>query len=134
MTRPRHEIMRDLHAILAELDYVMHGNDTAGGSVMPGNDISPKLAKALDVSRETHATPPPVSQRPIESHEDIRAKARAYRPTNYIGDIPRGSHITIQPDEINRPDKPERLADYTPADDPEWDEAVFMGTGDQRAD
>jgi len=109
MTRTRADIMRDLQAIVAELAYV-YGDDTAGTG---DSDLSPKLAQAL-------ASPP------IKSHEEIRQQARAYKPTDYSSEI--------QPDEVNRPERKERLADYTPAHDPDWDEAVFLGTGDHRPD
>ena len=106
MTRPRAEIMRDLKAILAELDYVM-GNDTADTG-----EFSPKLKEALEVtqrtSRDTRAYMPSIADAPIESHEDIRAKARAYKP-----------------------EKPEHLKDYKPTSDPNWNEEAFMGSGDR---
>src|SRR4051812_31344381 len=102
MTRPRHEIMRDLKAILAELDYVM-GNDTADTG-----EFSPKLAQALAVElpgghldkpgpgpRETRASMPTTAEQPIESHEDIRAKARAYKPMDYdFNNAPRQPDIS----------------------------------------
>lgn len=122
MTRPRREIMRDLHAILAELNYALEMEDKPGT-----DDLSPKLAQALGTANRA-TTPDQAGQRalgskledigrsvPRETHADIRAKARAYKEPG-----------------IPLDDKPERLKDYTPAVDPNWDEAVFLGTGDQR--
>ena len=103
-TRSRADIMRDLKAILAELDYVM-GSDTAG-------DISPKLAQALEITQR--ASRP---EQPIKTHDEIRAKARAYKPADYKYET----------------DNPDRLKDYTPSHDPDWPpDSTWMGTGDQK--
>src|SRR4051794_21646134 len=107
MTRDRAEIMRDLNTLMAELNAAMQ-NERAQTERLP--DISPKLAQALDQTdddytspprrmRHTRATMPSTADVPLESHEDIRAKARAYKPSDYSG----------------------TMADYKPTDDPDHD-------------
>jgi hypothetical protein len=114
MPRAPIEILRDLQSLMAELTAAMQEDGprttTDNISGVGTNDLSPKLNRALSsmaerdrerpVSRETRDPP-------IESHEDIRAKARAYKPEQ-----PKDS--------------------YRQSYDPGFDEAVFMGTGDQR--
>jgi hypothetical protein len=80
-------------------------------------DVSPKLAQALNLPDT-----PAGSMAEPKTHEDIRAKARAYKPMDYdFNNAPRQT-----------PEKPERLKDYTPADDPSWDSSWALGSGDQK--
>jgi len=160
MTRSRAEIMRDLQAIVAELAYV-YGDDTAGvgtDDISPklakalnreATDPAGQMALGHQTrvghhgeTRHTHedirakalnqTLPPTIVGGTRETHEDIRAKARAYKPSDYSAgyDEP-GVRRSQRYDEPGIPEKPERLKDYTPADDAQWDEAVFLGTGDR---
>jgi len=119
MTRPYREIMRDFHAILAELSYAleMQENPSAGVNT---DDISPKLAQALDQqAAEARAAGRAMARDFEPSHEGIRDKARAYKDPGIASDQDRAE-----------PGLPRDS--YKPATDPNWDESVFMGTGDRR--
>ena len=113
MTRPRHEIMRDLNTLMAELNAAMQ-NERAQTERL--DDVSPKLKEALDPS--TRAQGPIVPRH--ETHEDLRAKARGYKEPR----IPLG--------QLDDQEKPQRERNYTHSPDPDWDEAVFLGTGDRQ--
>ena len=101
--RPPAEILRSLQALMAELTASLQEPD-------PKSDISPKLEQALEATRQT-------TEVPIKTHEEIRAKARAYKPADYKYET----------------DNPDRLKDYTPAVDPDWPpDSAWMGTGDHK--
>jgi hypothetical protein len=111
MPRPRDEIMRDLKAILAELDYAMGfgPNTDPGAAKVPEGalkgDLSPKLEQALE------ATQP-------KTHDEIRAQARAYKPSDY------------KPSDY-KPAK-DNVRDLL-VDDPDWPpDSIWMGTGDHK--
>jgi len=113
-TRSRADIMRDLNTLMAELNAAMQ-NERAQTERLP--DISPKLEQALEATRSTRATMPSPAEVPIKTHDEIRAKARAYKPADYKYET----------------DNPDRLKDYTPSHDPDWPpDSTWMGTGDQK--
>jgi hypothetical protein len=110
MTRAPLDILAGLQTLMAELTASMQE---------PDSDVSPKLQQALGATqRHTRAFMPTTADVPLESHESIRAKARAYKPTDYKFET----------------DKPDRLKDYTPADDPDHDHdnSWALGTGDRK--
>jgi hypothetical protein len=78
MTRPRHEIMRDLKAILAELDFVLNGPDDL-------RDEPLRLPGAYPAS-----TPEPTTQQSQElTKADLcRDTAKDARKRNYIPSDP----------------------------------------------
>lgn len=153
--RPPAEILRQLQAVMAELTAALQEPD-------PKSDVSPKLQQALGrPKRETRASMPSTADVPLESHEDIRAKARAYKAVELdsSGDLREQARAVARGD-YNDPsarysamdnapkpekkdykpadykyetDHPDRLKDYTPSDDPDWPpDSVWLGTGDHK--
>jgi hypothetical protein len=140
--RPPAEILRQLQAVMAELTAALQEPD-------PKSDISPKLRQALNndyyasalgrPKRETRASMPSTADVPLESHEDIRAKARAYKAVELdsSGDLREQARAVARgykpADYKYESEKPERLKDYTPSDDPDWPpDSVWLGTGDHK--
>ena len=112
--RPRDEILSDLRALLAELDVCLHGE-----AKLEDDDISPKLRAALGVgeaAREGSARP-----------SDKPAPSMAY--SDRVQDATSGKPQDLRLSDLQR-EHPQRLKDYTPAADADWDESVFLGTGD----
>lgn len=131
--RPPAEILRQLQTVMAELTAALQEPD-------PKSDVSPKLEQALGrPKRETRASMPSTADVPLESHEDIRAKARAYKPVELdsSGDLraqARAVALGYKPADYKyESEKPERLKDYTPSDDPDWPpNSTWLGTGDHK--
>jgi hypothetical protein len=131
--RPRTEIMRDLNTLMAELNAATQ-NERAQTERL--DDISPKLEQALGATqRHTRAFMPSTAEVPLESHESIRAKARAYKPVELDsrGDLREQASAVARgykpADYKYESENPERLKDYTPAVDPD---SAWMGTGDHK--
>jgi hypothetical protein len=110
------ELISKLRAVLAEVEFELKKLDH--GDYPEPDDISPKLRHALN---QPHDISQALNARANEAPEPSKTQADAMN--RFFDDHSR---------RLANPEKPERLKDYTPADDPDWDIAPFLGTGDHK--
>jgi hypothetical protein len=107
MTRTSAEIFKDLRSAMAELEHALKAEGKG-----TDEELSPLLKAALE--------------KPVFKVSEPQQAANEM--------FSRQAHALGPPEPLPRQERRDRLKDYTPADDPDWDNSVFLGTGDRRVE